>query len=129
MLCNYCNNNILEQTDVYKAFDMYFCSKFCRNNVTKEIANQDPHFMDHYKWKKIYSQSNNNISSPCNNICSHSNNYTIKKTTSCYNLDYSKNVDYKNNKNNKYNLCLNNNSIIYYLAKHYIYDYLISFVK
>ena len=131
MLCSYCNDNILEQSDVYKAFDMYFCSKFCRNNVTKEIANQDPHFMDHYKWKKIYSQLDNNticnnISSPCNN------NYTIKKTTSCYNLDYSKNTDYSKKlayKNNKYNLCINNDSIIYYFVKHYIYDYLITFVK
>ena len=137
MLCSYCNDNILEQTDVYKAFDMYFCSNFCRYNVTQEIANRDPHFMDHYKWKKIYSQLDNNTNIPSNtNIFSHcNNNYTIKKTTSCYNLDYSKNADYstkityKNNKYNKYNLCINNDSIIYYFVKHYIYDYLKTFVK
>ena len=62
MICNYCNNNILENNNIYKGFDMDFCSVYCRINVSKQIYKFDHKTMNYNKWNSIYAPKNNQTS-------------------------------------------------------------------
>ena len=62
MICNYCNNAILENSNIYKGYDMDFCSIYCRTNVSKQIYKFDPKSRNYNKWSSIYAEKNNQTS-------------------------------------------------------------------
>ena len=99
MICNYCNNTILQNSNIYKGFDMNFCSVHCRFNVYKQINKLDARTMNYNKWRSMY-----------NNKPENHKNSSLKKTYSIRKELSSKLIIY-NTENDDKELEENNNNI------------------
>ena len=128
MICNYCNNAILENSNIYKGYDMDFCSIYCRTNVSKQIYKFDPKSINYNKWSSLYTPENTQIS-------------PLKKTHSIRkNLSSNPNIYNTENDNKEPEKISNNinnineiNKILFenYFNKmdYYFYDYDLSLTK
>lgn len=89
MICDYCNNTILQNSNIYKGFDMDFCSVHCRINVSKQIYKFDPKTMNYNKWSSLYNKPENH------------ENSSLKKTYSIRKELSSNLINYKTENDNK----------------------------
>ena len=124
MICNYCNNIILENSNIYKGFDMNFCSVYCRINVSKQIYKLDSKSLNYNKWISLYTPENNKIS-PLKKT------YSIRKDLSSNPFKYNtENINKEpekisNNVNNINEINKNLFEINFDKMDYYFYDYTI----
>lgn len=89
MICDYCNNTIFQNSNIYKGFDMDFCSVHCRINVSKQIYKFDPKTMNYNKWSSLYNKPENNENSSLKKT------YSIRKELSSNLINYETENDNK----------------------------------
>ena len=89
MLCNYCNNTIFKKSNIYKGYDMDFCSIQCRINVSEQIYKFDPKTLNYNNWSSMYDNPEN------------SGNSSLKKTYSIRKELSSNTIEYNTENNNK----------------------------
>jgi len=129
MICNYCNNAILENSNIYKGYDMDFCSIYCRTNVSKQIYKFDPKSRNYNKWSSLYNKPENHENSPLKKT------YSIRKELSSNLINYKTENDNKESQKIE-NIGNNINEINKKLFEmdfnkmdYYFYDYTISLTK
>ena len=129
MICDYCNNTIFKNSNIYKGFDMDFCSVHCRINVSKQIYKFDPKTMNYNKWSSLYNKPENHENSPLKKT--HSIRKNLSSDPIIYNTEnVSKEPEKISNKVNNINEIYKNlfendfNKMDYYF-----YDYTISLTR
>ena len=129
MICNYCNNTILENSNIYKGFDMDFCSVICRINVSKQIYKFDPKTLNYNKWSSLYNKPENHENSPLKKT--HSIRKNLSSDPIIYNTEnVSKEPEkFSNNVNNINEIYKNLFENDFNKMDYYFYDYTISLTR
>ena len=96
-ICSYCKKNIGHKSDIYKAFDLNFCSHLCRhyhytfNNVTYNIKKTNYSYNNNYYKNKLKSYKSINKLNELNNLNTNNSNKEHKIIINKYVYDNSKN--------------------------------------
>jgi hypothetical protein len=94
--CSTCKNNISTYSDIYRCFDLDFCSIDCRDKTLKLVLKKDPNLNNPYYWSDFLNiKKENNVNNF--NLYNTRNTFNKKNNVGHFNLKHFNENEFKRN--------------------------------